>query len=335
MARSYIDIDLGKSGRQIGWLAIEQSSDRSAWGTQLLPIVVLASGKPGPTVLLMAGSHGDEYEGQIILSRLINTLVPEDLAGRLIILPAANPAAVIAGRRVSPIDGGNLNRSFSSERPTTTADKIAEFIKRDLLPLADAVVDLHSGGESLNILPCCTFGLTGNPRFDAQGIALLRAFNAPLSLTFRAGKGYGKLVDVATVPTLTTELGGGGAVSRDAVEIGMAGVYGVLSKLGIAASPYGSLEPRARELNIDSADSFTYAYDDGVFEPSVALGQHVTRGDIAGYIHRPEQPNAKPVPVAIRESGFLYAMRAIGRVSSGDCVLRVAFSGFEELPPRG
>ena len=52
----------------------------------------------------MAGNHGDEYEGQIALAKLIRELEPEQVQGRVIILPAANLPAAMAGARVSPID---------------------------------------------------------------------------------------------------------------------------------------------------------------------------------------------------------------------------------------
>jgi hypothetical protein len=46
---------------------------RSAYGWIPIPIARIANG-PGPRVLLMAGNHGDEWEGQIVLGELIRTL---------------------------------------------------------------------------------------------------------------------------------------------------------------------------------------------------------------------------------------------------------------------
>ena len=61
------------------------------------------------------GNYGDEYEGQIALNNLIRTLEPQHIRGRLIILPALNFPAAMAGRRVSPLDGLNLNRVFPAD----------------------------------------------------------------------------------------------------------------------------------------------------------------------------------------------------------------------------
>ena len=60
----------------------------------------------------MAGNHGDEYEGQVTMVRLIQDLEASDIKGRVIIMPAANLPAAMNGTRVSPLDAGNLNRAF-------------------------------------------------------------------------------------------------------------------------------------------------------------------------------------------------------------------------------
>ena len=60
----------------------------------------------------MAGNHGDEYEGEIALGRLIRRLDPARVRGEITILPMANVPAVMAARRRSPLDNGNLNRAF-------------------------------------------------------------------------------------------------------------------------------------------------------------------------------------------------------------------------------
>lgn len=325
MSGSFIDIELDAAGKQFGWLRIEHSSDRSAWGIVPVPVVVV-SGSAGPTVLLLSGSHGDEYEGQIILSRLIERIRPDEVTGRLIVMPAANVQAVVAGRRVSPHDGGNLNRSFGADPAVTVADKIAGVIARELLPIADAVVDLHSGGESLELMPCCMGGLISEPELDRKTEALLAAFGAPLSLVFKAARsGGGNLSEAARaidVPALTTELGGGGGVRRDGIEVGAAGVMGVLHHLGVV--PGVPRPPRTRRMRIDGAGTFTFVFEAGVFEPAVALGDTVSAGQIVGTIHSPEEPKRTPRDVVTSQPGFVYAMRAIGRVAPGDCVLRVA-----------
>ena len=107
-------VDFLATGRQLGYLEIEHSDNAHDAAVIPSPIAVL-SGGAGPTVLLIAGTHGDEYEGQILLQELIRSIDPAEVSGRLIVLPALNIAAVREGRRVASVDGVNLNRSLPGD----------------------------------------------------------------------------------------------------------------------------------------------------------------------------------------------------------------------------
>jgi len=85
----FTDVDYEAQGKQVDWLNLPHSDTRSAYGAISIPITVIRNGA-SPTVFLMAGNHGDEYEGQIVLAKLIRELEPEHVRGRLIILPASN-----------------------------------------------------------------------------------------------------------------------------------------------------------------------------------------------------------------------------------------------------
>ena len=98
-------IDLDRDGKQCDYLRLPHSVDRSAYGWLPVPLVSIRNGS-GPTVLLMSGVHGDEYEGQVALTRLIRSLEPADVSGQVLILPMANFPAAKAGTRVSPVDVG-------------------------------------------------------------------------------------------------------------------------------------------------------------------------------------------------------------------------------------
>ena len=67
----------------------------------------------GPSVLLTAGNHGDEYEGQIALLKLIRDLDPGRLRGRVIVMPRLNLPAAAAGRRTSDRKSTRLNSSHT------------------------------------------------------------------------------------------------------------------------------------------------------------------------------------------------------------------------------
>ena len=68
-------IDLNRNGKHVGFVRLPHSVHRSAYGWLPIPIVSIRNGD-GPKVLLNAGNHGDEWEGQVALGKLIRELRP-------------------------------------------------------------------------------------------------------------------------------------------------------------------------------------------------------------------------------------------------------------------
>ena len=56
------EIPFDQEGKHVGFLRLPHSIHRSAYGWIPIPVASIKNGK-GPIVLLMAGNHGDEYEG--------------------------------------------------------------------------------------------------------------------------------------------------------------------------------------------------------------------------------------------------------------------------------
>src|SRR5437879_13139080 len=86
------EIDLERDGKQTGFLRLPHSVHRSAYGWIPIPIAQISNTRgngAGPRILLMAGNHGDEYEGQVALGRLIRPLEPSEVHGHSTILPSA------------------------------------------------------------------------------------------------------------------------------------------------------------------------------------------------------------------------------------------------------
>ena len=324
----FTDIDYDAPGKQVDWLHLPHSVTRSAYGAIAIPIAVIRNGD-GPTVFLMAGNHGDEYEGQIALTKLIRELVPEQIQGRIIILPAANLPAAMAGARVSPIDQGNLNRAFPGDAHGTPTWAIAHYIDSVLYPLADYHHDLHSGGSSLKYVPFCSMRKSGEAALDEASLAALRAFDAPLSLVW-AYNPEGRLAGAAAarrgLVSLGGEFGGGGDVNRASLSMLEQGVRNFLHFCGVMAKPQASAAPPrgTRMMEVSSREHYVYAREAGLLEPLVDLGAEVREGDLAGMIHFVDNPARSPEPCQFRRSGMVVCQRHFGRVERGDCVAHLA-----------
>ena len=150
-SRVRCEIDFDRPGRQAGYLRAPQSRNTAGWGVVEIPIYVLRNGA-GPTLLLTGGVHGDEYEGQIAVSRLAQTLRVEELSGRLILMPAVNIPAALNGTRLSPIDGRDLNRCFPGNAAGSFSEMLAHFIDGTILPHVDVSIDLHTAGHRRGVV---------------------------------------------------------------------------------------------------------------------------------------------------------------------------------------
>lgn len=329
MAQTMItcEVDLNADGKQNGFLRVPHSVHRSAYGWIPVPIVSIKNGS-GPTILLTAGNHGDEYEGQIALTKLCHDLGPEDVRGRIIVLTMANTPAALAGQRTSPIDDGNLNRAFPGNPLGAPTEAIAHYIEDVLMPSCDYLVDLHSGGTSLVYAPTLLRGRGHTPKESGQLLALQKAFDLPYAWVFTSGGGpettARTLMGAAGrkgVVSVMAELGGGGSVSAGILAMTERGVRRVLHSLDMLPA-YEPDEARGtRELN---ALGCVYAYDAGLFEPFKDIGDSVTVGEVVGLIQHPDTPWCEPTPVTCPYEGMVLCTRFLGQVQRGDAVYQVA-----------
>lgn len=313
-------VDFSAKGVQHGFLRLPYSRDDSAWGSVMIPITVIANGE-GPTALLTGGNHGDEYEGPIALFDLARALKPEEVTGRVIIVPAMNYPAFAVGTRTSPIDKGNMNRSFPGRPDGTVTQKIADYFQRVLLPMADVVLDFHSGGKTLDFLPFCAAHVLPDKAQEAKAFELVRAFGAPWSM---------KMLEIDTVGMydtaaeemgkvfVTTELGGGGTATAKSAGIAKRGVVNVLRGASILS---GAVEAAPTTwLDMPDGNCFSFAEEEGLIEFIFDLGDEIAAGAVVARIHPVGRTGTAPSEIRAKMDGILCARHFPGLVKTGDCV---------------
>ncbi len=317
-------VDFAAPGVHHGFLRLPYSRDDAAWGSVMIPLAVISNGE-GPTVLLTGANHGDEYEGPIALFDLAATIRAEEVTGRIIIVPAMNYPAFMAGTRTSPIDRGNMNRSFPGRPDGTVTQKIADYFQRVLLPMSDVVLDFHSGGKTLDFLPYCAAHVLADKRQEAQAFDLVRAFGAPYScrmLEIDAVGMYDTAAEEMGKIFVTTELGGGGTASARTAGIAIRGCRNLLVAAGVLK---GAVEPQPTQwLDMPDDDCFTFSEDAGLIRFSADLGDRVEKGQTIAMIYPTSRTGLAPVAVAARRSGLFTARHFPGLVKPGDCVAVVA-----------
>lgn len=320
-------IDFDRTGRQHGFMTVPHSRNDSAWGSIQIPITQIRNGD-GPTVLLTAGLHGDEYEGPIALMKLARGLAPESLSGRLIVVPCMNLPAVRAGTRLSPIDGRNMNRVFPGQRDGTVSELIADFIYRRLVPAADVVIDLHSGGKTLDFVPCAVMHYLDDERLMATTLKAIQAFGAPIALVLRELDNQG-MIDTAVEALgkifISTELGGNGTSTARTVAIAEQGVRNVLAHFGVllGTTPAEHQTP-TRLMCTPDAGCFVIARHSGMLELCADVGDQVETGQVLCRIFDYEDPAASNQTYQSQRSGMVISRHAPGLVQRGDCVAVIA-----------
>lgn len=312
-------IPFDRDGIHHGHLQLPHSRDDSAWGAVMIPVTVIQNGA-GPTALLTGGNHGDEYEGPVALHDLAATLTPDQITGRVIIVPSMNHPAFLAGTRTSPIDMGNLNRSFPGSATGTITQKIAAYFQTTLVPLADIVLDFHSGGRTLDFVPFAAAHLLDNADQQAACVAAMTAFNAPYSVMLREIDNVG-MYDTAVEDMgkifVSTELGGGGTATARSIGIATKGLRNLLIHAGIL---HGTLDISPTTfIDMPEGESFTFATRAGLFQPLVDLASPVRKGQPIANIWDIAHTGARPQPVLAAGSGIVIARHFPGLIKMGDC----------------
>ncbi|MBX9801654.1 MAG: succinylglutamate desuccinylase/aspartoacylase family protein [Caulobacteraceae bacterium] len=316
---------LNTAGIHDGFLAVPSSRNDSAWGAQLVRCIVLASGLPGPFLLVTSGVHGDEFEGPLGLSQAlgdVSAIAPT--RGCLVIVPIANPDAFRAGARHSPSHGSNLNRLFgTAERSLDNSSEVLHLALPDLLASFDALVDLHSGGSSLDFVPCAMW----HAHPSLAGAAASR------SLALGLGVGYASLISTAEADgtfdnfaarqgkiAVAVELGGGGLIRTENVRLARAVVLRAMTVLGIASEPEPSRPTTALDWPL-----LLRAPDDGIFECLCSLEDKVSRGQPLAILHtRVGRDDYKQIQEVSPRDGIVVAIRAITNTKSGDALVAIS-----------
>lgn len=259
------------AGRQRVHLAMQGRLDGSSLS---VPITVLRGPQPGPTMVLVSGQHGNEWNGPWILRQLAASLDPADLLGTVIAIPIANTLAFNEGMRVSSVDRVDMNRTYLGGVSRKPTEYLAEGLWKTIFSKADYLIDIHSGGPGV-YLP-----FTATP--GGKHLDLARSLNLPFIHTPEPGKN-GFLVNACQengIAALLIEVGGGHSLDREHHRPVQEGLVNLMRRVGTySGSPTAGGDPR-----IFTEKTIVPAPAAGFFLSQVQLGQELVQGDMLGEI---------------------------------------------------
>jgi predicted deacylase len=246
-----------------------------------IPVLLVRGRKHGKVLVVLAGVHGDEYEGMRAILEIFAALEPNDMSGDLLAVPVANTPAFWNGTRTNPLDRGDLARQFPGNLDGGVTAAIAYHMARTIIARADFLLDLHSAGVKL-LMPTMV-GYDSND-LRSQGAAMVFGTKVvwahsqiPPGRTISFAKGRG-------IPWLYTEARGGGRIHAEDLRVIAEGIRNLMIHLSILP---GSLSVTKVEYHLygggDLDTSMTSAMR-GFFIPEVEILQKVSVGEELGRV---------------------------------------------------
>ena len=324
------DIDFDKPGVNHYQVAFHFDG---AWGYSLIPLTVINGlrGSNPNGVICFGGTHGNEYEGQVSVKRLCHDLRAEDISGRIILIPQLSESACNANTRTSPLDSVNMNRAFPGNGRGTISSRIANFVKSRIFPLGRIVLDIHSGGREGSFPLCTSFHPIPDEAQRAEIARVARLFDTPFVFIYASTMASGLLTDEAEAEgkiTIGGEFGGGETVDRFGVHHAYEGIrnvlkhYGLLEGQPVKIRPPGSEPPKL--VRADKLQSYVPCPRDGIWEPVIALGEHVTAGQLIGRLHDFADHSVPAKEIAAPCDGSIVMMHLSARPLKGQTLYVIA-----------
>ena len=263
-------------------------------GTRVsLPALFVNGAHAGPRLYLGAAIHGDEVNGVAILARVLSELDPARLTGSIVAVLVQNPLALHADHRLalshylkSPLDQAPADpwSCFPGSAEGSLAEKIAHVLF-GLIRTCDAAIDLHTPTRGGRYVPISILPHPGLGDAARRAEELAVAFGS--GYLVKTDKGMyvrdGILCVEATragVPAFTFEIGEGGRLEPDMVDLGARCVWNALRHLKMVD---GKPEPPARAVRVKEFVGLRSSRG-GLLTTAVELGALVRRGDVLARI---------------------------------------------------
>jgi len=290
--------------------------DRLPTGTLIdIPIYVYNAEKPGPTMLVQGGLHGDEINGVEIIRRMLFEGCYKVNSGAVIVLPLLNIFGFIHFSREVP-DGKDVNRSFPGVKNGSLAARIAYHVTYDVLPQIDFGIDLHTGGGQRNNHPQIRF--TESMPVSRK---LAEIFNAPFYFaTPLISQSFRKAAYDLNVPIIVYEGGESMRFDEYAIKEGIQGILNIMKYLDMIDEIDPMLiERKGSTFLTDHA--WLRAPTAGMFVPQIMNGSSIQKGDIMGLVTDTFATYCEEIKAPY--DGFVFCINNQAVVNQGDALFHV------------
>jgi len=247
------------------------------------PIQVVNGSHDGPTLLVLAGTHGCEYAGIEAAIRMFTITKPETLRGALICVPVLNTAALETQTPyVCPIDGVNIGGLFPGDANGTAAHRIAHRLFNEVALKANYIIDMHSGDLPEDLSPYTIFSRTGNAEADAKSEEMAQLYNVPVIDEVNRP---GMLVHESArrgIPGIVGESGKLGRIAEADVAVHVNGARNIMGKFGMIDQK--PIPPLKKQLVLKGEKIRLGVSCGGILKLLVQVGEEVQDGQLLGEV---------------------------------------------------
>ena len=265
-----------------------------------LDVIVHQGANDGPTLTLLAGLHGNEWQHLHFFRRIDTEIDHGALHGRLVLVPMANAVAFgsLSRNIRDDSDAPDANRLFPvGPRPQNgLAEQLAAVLAHQVLAQSDALLDFHLGiwGSSLGSLIVGSDFSDPEVRRASQQLAF--AYGVPLIFETRmmsvfpgprAAQAYAG--EILKIPSCGSFLGGAGFdadLEESWTNTNFSGVFNVMHHLGMLD---GTIEPPKRFLIYETIQRVN-PRNGGLLQPIKPrdeFGREVKKGELFGHVISP------------------------------------------------
>jgi predicted deacylase len=286
-------------------------------GTPLgVPLVGIRGQAPGPVLGVIAGVHGDEFEGPEAARIVLNEISPQRLKGGILCTPQANITAYEAVNRTSWIDHLDLNRSFPGRQDGFVTQRVAEILIDQIVEHADFVLDLHSAGLAYDLMPYVGFHASRDSSGEAS-YGLAKAFGIDILYASTPFPNVLRLEAASrSKPAILVEVGGEGRCRPDRVAIMARGLRNILCHLGMLDGSPEGLPDHYTITQAPPAGEFVHVSTGGFMRNCCQLGARVQKGETLGIIVDPFGAELGRVEAPL--DGIVLISRTIPLVRTGE-----------------
>ena len=242
------------------------------------PVLVAQGQEEGPTLCLTAAVHGDEINGIETVRRMMYSINPDRLKGRVIGVPIVNIQAFERHSRYLP-DRRDLNRFFPGNASGSSASRIAQSLFDQVIRHCNALVDLHTGSFHRTNLPQLRANLDG-----PEVVELTQGFGSTVILHSEGGDGTLRAAATrAGIPAVTLEAGEPLRIDDKAVKHSEKALFTLMNTMGMYKRPslWGNPEPTYY------SSLWIRANKGGMLIADANLGKRVREGDLLGIVVDP------------------------------------------------